>query len=395
MERNIVHINVTSFPVGVERVVDPALRQRPVAVAASGSPRAVALAVSREAYLEGVMKGMPVGQARKFCPALAVIPPNPPLYKRAAQALDKIAARYSPAVEPWRLGHFHLDLTGSGRLFGPPVDVAARLNREIRDELRLGNTAGLAANKLVSRVASRLVRPRGLCDVFAGNEARFLAPLEVTVLPGVGDKTAMALADFNIRLVGDLAALPRDHLLMAFGDQGHRLHQSALGVDPTPVRPPERSPRITLEAALAEDSNDDARVEAALRRLAEEAGRKLRGGGRQAGSMSLEICYADHVTATRRARLRRVTGRDRELYGAALDLLGKAWTRRTGLRYLSLTLADLYQGPRQLGLFDDLTEEDRKEDRLSDALDSIRDRFGQDAILRGRFPESARKGQAA
>ncbi|HUT53236.1 MAG TPA: DNA polymerase IV [bacterium] len=383
MDRELLHINITAFPVGVERIIDPALRGRPVVIAAMNSPRAVALAISREAYLEGVRKGMAVASAKKFCRGLIVIPPNEQLYRRAALSVLDLVAPYSPLVEPWRPGHLHLDLTGTRRLFGSVVDTAAKINREIRDRLCLRNTVGVAQNKLVSRVASRVIRPRGLCEVFAGSEAAFLAPLEVDVLPGIGDKTAARLADFNIALVGELAAVSADHLVMAFGAMGRRLHQYARGIDDSPVRPPERAPLVAEEETLGEDANDDHTVMAVLYLLTERATRRLRAMRCRARSVKLELIYADHVSASREAALREPADLDRPVFAKAGELLEKTWARRVRLRWLGLTLKDLARGPRQLGLFDHDRENER-ERSLAVALDQVRARFGESALRCGR-----------
>jgi DNA polymerase IV len=383
MDRDVLHINISAFPIGVERVIDPRLRERPVVIAAQNSARAVAIAVSREAYLEGVLKGMPVARARKFCRGLIVVPPNPPLYGRAERAVEKIVAAYSPLIEPGRAGHLHLELTGSRRLLGPPRDVAARVSAEIRERLRLRNTVGLASNKLVARVASRVIRPRGLFDVFPGGEADFLSPLEIDVLPGVGDKTAAMLADFNLRRVGELAAVAPEHLLLAFGRAGLRLHQYALGIDPSPVRTPERAPAIREEETLGNDSNDDRVIEAALLGLVERAGRRLRERGAAARLVRIEIFYADHLSASRQEKLAAPEDDDRRLFASARRLLEQAWTRRIRLRYLAFILQDLHHGPRQLELFTD-DDDHRRERRLTAALDAARARFGESAVRWGR-----------
>jgi DNA polymerase-4 len=209
MDHYVLHINISAFPIGVERAVDARLRARPVVIAGQGSGRGVVLAVSREAYLEGVLKGMPVAQAQKICGGLIIIPPNEPLYRQAAEAVADHLRSYSPLIEQWRAGHMFVDLTGTRRLLGLAVDTAARIQRELRERFSLRNSVGVAGNKLVSRVASRVIRPRGVCDIFPGGEAAFLAPLEIQVLPGLGEKTAIKLADLNISRVGEEGALRR------------------------------------------------------------------------------------------------------------------------------------------------------------------------------------------
>ena len=381
MDRNVLHINIGAFPIGVERVVYPWLRGRPVVIAAPGSPRAVALEVSREAYLEGVRKGMTMAQAKKFCPGLLVVEPHEQLYRRASVAVMKLVGNYSPLVEPGRMGHLHLDLTGTRRLFGPAVDTAARIQRELKARLYLRSSAGVAGNKLVSRVASRVIRPRGVCDIFPGGEEPFLSPLEVEVLPGVGDKTADRLRELNVRIVGELQKIPPEHLALAVGALARRLAQSARGIDDSPVRPPDRVPAVREEETLADDTNDDRAVQGALFLLVERACRRLRRGRCRARVLALEFTYSDHVTARAEEKLAAPSDLDGPMFAAAWRLLEKSWTRRTRLRYLSLALKDLSRGPAQLALFG---EDDVRERRLRTALDEVREKFGEKAVRVGR-----------
>lgn len=381
MERNVIHLAIGAFPIGVERVVRPGLRDRPVVLAAPGSPRAVALEVSIEARREGVRRGMTMAQAKKFCPGLIVIEPDEPLYRRASAAVMKLAGNYSPLVEPGGMGRMHLDLTGTRRLFGPAVDTAARLQRELKARLYLRSSVGVAGNKLVSGVASRVIQPRGVCDVFPGGEEPFLSPLEIGVLPGVGDKTADRLRELNVRMVGELQRIPAEHLALAVGALSRRLAQAARGIDESPVRPPERAPSVREEETLADDTNDDGAAQGALFLLVERCCRRLRGGRCRAGLLRLEFTYSDHVSVRAEARLPSPSDLDGPVFEAARRLLEKSWTRRTRLRYLCLTLQDLRRGPAQLGLFG---EDDGRERRLRTALDGIRRRFGEGSVRVGR-----------
>ena len=156
--RSVLFVDPPAFCTTVEGLVAPALRERPVAVAAPGADRATVLALSAEARVAGITRGMPVSRARKLCPDLILRPPNPRLYARASRALHEILSRYAPVIEPKGYGHAFLDLTGTGRLFGPAVDVAARINDETRERLGLPLAVGVAQNKLVSEVASEIAK---------------------------------------------------------------------------------------------------------------------------------------------------------------------------------------------------------------------------------------------
>src|SRR5919201_693763 len=154
MPRSVLFIDPPAFCTSVEGLVAPALRTRPVAVAPPGADRATIIALSAEARLAGVSQRIPVRHARKICPDLVLLPPNPVLYARASRALHEIFRMYAPTIEPRGYGHAFLDLTGTGRLFGPAVDVAARVQREVRERLRLPVSVGVAANKMVSQAAT-------------------------------------------------------------------------------------------------------------------------------------------------------------------------------------------------------------------------------------------------
>src|SRR5712691_6816472 len=276
MSRSVLNVDIAAFPIAVERVIDRGLRGRPVLLAPPGSARAPVLVASQEAAREGVRAGMPLPLALRRCPGAAVLHPNEPLYRRATGAVLALLGGYSPLIEPAAPGQTFLDLTGTSRLFGAAQDAAARIRREIEARLRLQPTVGLATNKLVSRVAARVIRPDGLCDIFPGAEAPFLAPLPVGVLPDARREAREWLEDLAISRVSDLLVLSLPQIRIAFGWRGDRLRRQALGIDDSPVRPPETSPSVMEEETLAEDSNEEAVLLRALLRLCERAGARLR-----------------------------------------------------------------------------------------------------------------------
>ncbi len=369
--RQIIHLDISAFAVAVERVRTPRLAGRPVAVAAD-APRARVLSLSDEARRAGLRRGMPVEAAARLCRDVIVIGPDEPLYARAAAAVREILARITPVVEPVGYGRAFLDVTGTGRLWGPPMDLAARLRREIRERLRLPAAAGVAVNKLVSRVASETSGTGGLLEVAPGGEAVFLAPMPVRRLPGVAAPVADELQDLNIRIVRELAALSIGHLTLAFGSLGIVLHERALGIDPTPVRPPERRPGLSFDAVLAGDLVDEAPLCAALSGAVHEAGRALRARSARAGRIGLVIRYADDRAAAGQRRLGEPTASDTVLRDEALALFRRLRKRRVRLRGMTLSCAALVTGPRQMHLFEEGRL--RREESLSAALDRLRDR---------------------
>jgi len=408
VDRSILHVDVVAFPIAVERVIDPGLRDRPVIVAPPGGARATILAASPEAVRNGVRAGMPVRTAGRRCPGVVLLPVNEPLYQRAAAAIVALLQAYSPLVEPTVPGQSYLDLTGTGRLFGHAADVAAGIRREIAGRLRLPATVGVATNKLVSRVAARVIRPDGLCDIFPGGEAPFLEPLPVGFLPGAASpKARVRFEDLGITRVGDLLRLSLLQIRIAFGRNGGRLHRQASGIDDSPVRPPERCRAVMEQETLAEDSNVRAVLHQVLWRLGERAGARLRRLGATPRRLQLTIRYSDAVTATGSVLLPVPTAAELPLFAAAQTLLARVLSRRVRVRTIALGCSDFVRGPRQLTLFDpqefDAPAADRPvacdpahaggrrigaAETLAGAIDRIRGRFGTESIVWGRLVPS-------
>lgn len=384
MERDILHLAVPDFAVALARAVDPSLRGRPLAVAPLLSPGSLLRCVSTEARRDGVIPGMSVQLARKCCPALQLLPPRPELTARAAGALGELADRCSPLWEPNGDDRLFLDLTGSRRLLGAPLDVAARLERRIADDLRLPSTCGVAGNKLVARMAAGYLDRPGICDVLRGSERSFIAPLTVTALPGVGSLRAeRLLQDLNLRHIEQLAALSVAQLEPVCGPFAALLSQRAQGIDPDPVCPPRRSAEIAEEALLEQASNDRTAVRAALGRLAEGCGRRLRQLGRGATRLQLSLDYADGCRTERRLTLAAPCQLDLELMTAADQLLQHTWQRRVRLRFLRLRCDRLVAPSRQLELFA-AAQQKGAATVLQHTLDRLRERFGDASVQWGR-----------
>jgi DNA polymerase-4 len=288
MPRSILYIDPPAFCTTVEALVAPALRGRPVAVAAPGADRATILALSAEARAAGIAPGMAVRLARKRCPDLLLLPPNPELYARASRALHEVLQVYAPVIEPHGFGHAFLDLTGTTRLFGLAVDVAARITREARARIRLPLTVGVARNKLVSEAATRVGRlaaPISLIEVPEGDEAPFLAPQAIAVLPDLPAEIRERLDEYHLCRIGEVAAIREADLCAVFGRRGAVLRQQARGIDPRPVLPPELRADFRATHTLATDTNDRTILHPLLRRLTEQLGGRLRRRGLAAHRM--------------------------------------------------------------------------------------------------------------
>jgi DNA polymerase-4 len=351
--RTILFIDPPAFCTTLEVLQDPQLRRRPVAIAPLAADRAVLLAVSAEARLAGVVRGMAVALARRICPDLVVRPPDPARYAKAHRALHAILAEVAPVIEPRGWGHAYLDLTGTERLFGPATAVARRLERSVRERLSLPLAVGVAINKLVSESAATVVKREAGADIWAvapGYEAAFLAPEPVALLPEVPESVRRRLDDYHLDRIGEVAAIGETPLRVAFGAAGGVLHRHAHGIDPRPVLPPEVQAAMRLTHELSTDTNDREALAAMLRPLAEEIGRRLRARRLMAGRVVVTVRHADDTTAERAVAVG-ASPLDAELWRAACRALDAALVRRVAVRSLVLTAAGLHDGGGQLELW--------------------------------------------
>jgi len=400
MNRSILFVDPPAFCTTLEGLVAPALRDRPIVVAAPGADRATVLALSPEARRAGITRGMPVSRARKLCPDLVIRPPNPRLYARASRALDQILRRYAPIIEPRGWGHAFLDLTGTGRLFGPAVDVAAKIQREARERLRLPLAAGVAQNKLVSRAASEVVKVDGsaarrlggsaLLDVAPGNEAVFLAPESVGLLPELDQKIQTRLDDYQLERIGEIQAIPDDDLAAVFGPPGRLLGLHARGIDPSPVLPPAVKAEFRAAHTLGDDSNDLALLHRVLRHLTERLGCRLRARHLTARRLTVHLAYTDYATAKRAVPLA-PAALDMELWHAARQAFALANQRTVALRAVGIVVDRLAEADLQLELWGEVpSTEYRVPSAECPALEGNRgDADAGNAVLGTRHPDRA------
>jgi len=384
LNRHIIHIHIPAFAIAVARVCQPELRNRPVVVASPQSERAPILSVSSEARKEGLFKGMPVAGATKRCPGLTVLPPNPLLTERAGRALIQVAARHTPIWEPLRPGHLYLDVTGTNRLWGKAKDTAGHIGREIKTRFRLPATVGVAANKMVSNIASRVLPSEGVLDVDRGREAPFMAPLKVGYVPGIGRfRRKILLEELNIIRIRELSILDMGRMKLIFGRQALLIHDRALGMDPTPVYPVPAKPMVAEEATLPEDENDDQRLLGVLYRLVEKCSLRLRKRALFPKRAGLLIRYSDQMEVKRQIKLPHLSFWDFDLYGPLENLFFKACQRRIRVRYMRVRFWAFSYDSGQLSLFHAPAPVREKQTRVIQALDRIRERHGDDAIRHG------------
>ena len=385
MYRHIIHLHIPAFPIAVARVSQPELRDRPVAVAPPHSERALLLSVSPEARREGVFKGMPLGKAMKFCPGLTVLPPDRDFTGKACQVLAKMVAQYTPLWEPSRPGHIYLDVTGTDRLWGRAKETASRLRREIKEYLRLSGMVGVAGNKMVSSIASRIASSEGLLDVDHGQESLFMAPLKASILPGIGHvRRRILLEELNISLVREVAALDIGTLKLVFGRQAYVIHQRALGIDPTPVYPPRMEPTVAEEVTLPQDENDDGKLLGILYGLVERCSHQLSSRALLPRKAGLIFRYTDQEEIMRQINLPRMSFWDFDLYAPLERIFLRACRRRVRVRFMKVWFQDFSHPTTQLSLFPTRAPVMEKKALVTQALNRIRERHGDEVIRYGR-----------
>jgi DNA polymerase-4 len=389
-ERRILYLQVPSFGIALARVGNASLRNRPVALAPVHTHRALIREVSQEASGEGIAPGMPVELACRLCPSLRVIPPNLSLVQAAHRGLQHIILPFAPVWESIRPGAVFLDLTGTTHLFGPPIDMAARLGRELTHQQGLQSVIGLAGNKLVSQLAATaLKRPPHLLSIHPGSEQSFLAPLPITLLPGLhcsqASRVLQRLDDLNLRTLGSIADVLPAHLESVFGTAAGLLHNWALGIDCSPVRLPVGQPTIERSISLDPDEVDDQFLLSRLYGLLEQLCATLRQQQRVCRRLSLTIRHSDHHEQVAHQIVPGGTCWETDLRPVVTRLFMRCFRRRVRLRRMTLQADRLGPPAEQLSLFDEpASYAPQAHHRLSLALDRIRMKFGEQAISWGQ-----------
>ena len=385
-ERSIIHINVADFAVAVERLVHRRLKERPVIIAHDTAVRTTVYDMSEEAYQNGVRKGMALQRALRYCRDAVVLPFHPFRYERAMVQLLKCALPYSLLIEKSdHDGHLFIDVTGTGRLFGPPPDIAWRIRKAMRTNMGFDPIWSVAPNKLVAKVATRMVKPVGEYIVGAGEEACFMKPLPIHLVPGIEREDLKCFREFNLTRTGHVANLSMGQLYVMFGNRSHSLYNVVRGIDPSPVLSVgQEHPVVSVDHTFGNDTNTATSVEGALYRLVEKAGIDLRKRRLTAKRIRIALDYSDGRRMTRQATADPATANDFRLFIVAKTALEGVWKRRVRIRHLRLICHRLTYPPAQMALFNEHEQEKKKNDNLIFALDSIRRRYGFNAIRVGR-----------
>jgi DNA polymerase IV len=381
--RTILHVDLDAFFAAVEQRDRPELRGLPVIVGGGGpGDRGVVSAASYEARRFGVHSAMPLRTAARLCPDGVFLGVDGAKYQRVSREVMAILRRYTPLVEPISIDEAFLDVTASRALFGDGELIARQIKRTVTGEVGLTISVGVAASKLVAKVASDLRKPDGLVVVAAGTEAEFLAPLEISRLWGVGPRTADGLRDFGVRTIGDLAAVPPDALRRRFGKHGASLVDRARGVDPDPVSDPDAAKSIGHEHTFDVDTSDREVIERTLLAMADGVAGRLRSSGVRAATVTVKIRDSTFHTITRQRTLAEPTDLAEPIWRAALEL-ARPEVRGIRVRLLGVAVSHLATTD-QLALFTDVAGDDRRR-RVVEAADRLRKRFGQRVVTRARL----------
>jgi DNA polymerase-4 len=372
----ILHADLDAFYASVEQRDDPRLRGRPVIVGAG-----VVLAASYEAKAHGVRTAMGGALARRLCPRAAVVPPRMGEYAKASKAVFEVFRQTTPLVEGLSIDEAFLDVGGLAKISGTPAEIAVRLRRDVREQVGLPITVGVARTKFLAKVASGVAKPDGLLEVPPDGELAFLHPLPVERLWGVGPVTAGKLRDRGITSVGEVARLGEAALVSMVGQaSGRHLHALAHNRDPRPVDVGRRRRSIGSQRALGRSPRSFEDLDAVVIGLVERVTRRMRGAGRAGRTVVLRLRFDDYTRATRSHTLPWPTSRSHTVLATARSLLAEAMPmiRRQGCTLVGVAVANLDDsGVIQLTL-----PFERHNGELDAALDQVRERFGADAVTR-------------
>jgi DNA polymerase-4 len=380
----ILHVDMDAFYASIEQRDHPDLAGRPVIVGGHPDRRGVVSAASYEVRPFGVHSAMPSATARRRCPQAIFLPPRIEHYAQVAGQIRRIFQRWTPLVEPLSLDEAFLDVRGSVALFGPPAEIGRKIKAEIRREVRLVASVGVAPNKFLAKIASDLEKPDGFVVVPPDGVQAFLDPLPVGRLWGVGRASNRTLERLGVRTIGQLRRLPVDVLRDHFGSSGEHLWNLAHGIDRRPVVPDHEAKSISHETTFAADVHDQDVLRAWLMELTEQVARRLRAHGLRGRTVHLKVRFADFRTITRSQTLDVPTHLTEDVWQAAEQMLrSRLPADHPAVRLLGVGVSGLDRsGQTQRLLFEE--DRRRRQSRLDAATDQITARYGKSAIGRAR-----------
>ncbi len=380
MSRVIVHLDADAFFAAVEQAADPKLRGKAIAV--GGERRGIIASASYEARKFGVYTPMPTVRARKLCPKLIVLPGDFERYEQFSNWMFGYCYDFTPDVEQTSIDEGYFDLSGARK---PPVDIARKIRDAIGQKLKITVSEGIATNKLISAVASKLTKPAAFNEVQPGKESEFLHPLPNKWLPGVGPKTSLRLNAAGLLQICHVAATPLEMLELLLGNQAAGIRQFAHGVDERPLVPA-REPAKSFghQETFGTDLTDEDFAEATLRRMADSLFAKVREEGRSIRTLTVKVRYNDMAEDQLSESLLEPTDLETDVYGRLHQMLKHAWKRRVSLRLVSLKLSNVYDGRFRSELpLEVSAQRQDAHSRVAAVIDELRKARGHSVILRG------------
>lgn len=388
MEQPIItHMDLDSFFVSVERLKNSALVGKPVIIGGN-SDRGVVASCSYEARSFGIHSAMPMKQAKQLCPNAIIIRGDSQLYSDYSKDVTTIIAESVPLYEKSSIDEFYIDLTGMEKFFGT-WKLAMELKAKILKETGLPISFGVASNKTVSKVATGTAKPAGQRKVEFGDEIPFLAPLSVRKIPGVGTETYKTLRGLGIQYIKTLQEMPMELLFKTLQKPGIDLWKKAQGIDHRKVEPYQERKSIGTERTFEKDTIDVVKLRNIISAMAENLAYQLRKGDKVCACITVKVRYSDFNTHTLQAKIP-YTSADHVLIGKSLELFDKLYNRRLLIRLIGVRLSDLVSGGFQMNLFEDSEEMAN----LYQAMDRLRNRYGNDAVKRANGLEIRSLGRS-
>ena len=375
MKKTILHLDLDTFFVSVERRIHPQLQGKPLLVGGI-SDRGVVAACSYETRGYGIHSGMPMKMAKELCPEATVIRGNSGTYTKVSDEVTEIIKEAVPVFEKSSIDEFYADLSGMDKFFGS-YKYATELRRKIIKETGMPISFGLSVNKVVSKVATNEAKPNNQLKIDFGLEKPFLAPLSIKKIPMVGDKTYQTLRNLGIRQVKNIQEMPMDIMQQVLGANGRLIWKRANGLDNSPVIPFHERKSISNERTFDRDTIDVVKLKGILVAMAENLAYQLRRGKKLTACITVKIRYSDFNTYSKQKRIP-YTSADHILIPKIIELFNALYTKRMLVRLVGIRFSHLVSGNYQINLFDD-TEEALN---LYQAMDRVRQRFGDRAVIR-------------
>ncbi len=393
-QRTIFHVDMDAFFVSVEELFDPSLKGKAVVVGGQRNERGVVSAASYEARKFGVHSAMPLRTAAKMCPHAIFVDGHPERYRQYSTKVYEVLNRFSPKLEMVSIDEAYVDMTGTERLHGPPLRAAHALHAAMKERTRLNCSIGIGASRLMAKICSDQAKPNGVLWVLPGAEMKFLAPLDVRKIPGVGKVMEKRLQEQGIRKVGDLAERDERWLEQNFGAPGLALSGKARGLDAgawfdNDIGEDVGARSISHEHTFSHDTSDRQKLEAILARLTEMVCRRLREQKLHARTLQLKLRYTDFRTITRARTLEQPNSVDSEVLSTIRELFRTNWNG-DAVRLLGVHASHFDDESEQLEL--SCAPAHEKWNQALSAADRLRDRFGEDAVslasgMKSRFRE--------